>query len=178
MRGEQRHARLISGRGAGSPPLARGTALHIVAKAAYAGITPACAGNRNVCRGNLTARRDHPRLRGEQPPHGDGADIQQGSPPLARGTAVKRPCVRVTCRITPACAGNSYPLLCVLKRHGDHPRLRGEQPHSKIPCKIQRGSPPLARGTVLETQREETQPGITPACAGNRKVIDNLPRVR
>ena len=38
-------------------------------------ITPACAGNSSIEGYEKIRRKDHPRLRGEQPPHGDGADI-------------------------------------------------------------------------------------------------------
>ena len=47
LRGEQIRAAILSGRDAGSPPLARGTVVHFRPAIGAVGITPACAGNRN-----------------------------------------------------------------------------------------------------------------------------------
>ena len=91
----------------------------------------------------------------------------KGSPPLARGTGANMPEVVESDRITPACAGNSYVLGVDTAAARDHPRLRGEQRHTKKSLSISRGSPPLARGTE-EAEQEAIQEGrITPACAGN-----------
>ena len=70
-------------------------------------ITPACAGNRYAGLLHRPARRDHPRLRGEQifPSAQKGVNI--GSPPLARGTVTSKAISTRDFRITPACAGNS-----------------------------------------------------------------------
>ena len=113
--------------------------------------------------------RDHPRLRGEQSHSARDRVCKMGSPPLARGTVFTASSAPKNVRITPACAGNSYPLFCVLKRHGDHPRLRGEQ--SGMPTGIFHfvGSPPLARGTDPCFRNRLRGRGITPACAGNRR---------
>ena len=56
--------------------------------------------------------------------------------------------------------------------------MRGEQDINDLAARISKGSPPLARGTAIEYWELFNSERITPACAGNRKVIDNLPRVR
>ena len=111
--------------------------------------------------------RDHPRLRGEQQYDGKPHRIKLGSPPLARGTVSRSAYCSPFRGITPACAGNSYPLLRVLQGHGDHPRLRGEQRMLGGRDPQQLGSPPLARGTDVSASVPSAYNGITPACAGN-----------
>ena len=66
-------------------------------------------------------------MRGEQKPADDALGVAVGSPPLARGTDRELPAAIAETRITPACAGNSFPLCSRLLFGGDHPRLRGEQ---------------------------------------------------
>ena len=70
----------------GSPPLARGTEPCKRLMRGLKRITPACAGNSALCRIFPPARRDHPRLRGEQGLFFQGFMRDLGSPPLARGT--------------------------------------------------------------------------------------------
>ena len=69
--------------------------------------------------------------------------------------------------ITPACAGNRHTTDTACHGIGDHPRLRGEQCMPFADCITVIGSPPLARGTVLVSQRGGGKFRITPACAGN-----------
>ena len=76
--------------------------------------------------------------------------------------------VAAGCRITPACAGNRPFHGLYLHMRWDHPRLRGEQIAGGLADLTREGSPPLARGTVASQPRQIQQPGITPACAGNR----------
>ena len=134
----------------GSPPLARGTATLNELNLARIGITPACAGNSLATVRPWLAKRDHPRLRGEQCMPLADCITAIGSPPLARGTAGVPSTVLYTPGITPACAGNSAAIGGDRMTDEDHPRLRGEQ------------SPSCA--TPLAVYR------ITPACAGNRPV--------
>ena len=111
---------------------------------------------------------DHPRLRGEQSRTVEAYDLNQGSPPLARGTDTARGDLCAAAGITPACAGNSYLDYLAGGGGGDHPRLRGEQP-TKTECAASHGgSPPLARGTVSGIPPDRRAERITPACAGNR----------
>ena len=168
MRGEQMPPWRTRGANCGSPPLARGTGKQSEMNSHRLGITPACAGNRNLHAVGEALGRDHPRLRGEQGTASQWAKWGMGSPPLARGTAYHGRLWRTAHGITPACAGNSCPLALNPPIYRDHPRLRGEQTAaSRTRCGIA-GSPPLARGTATNAMRIRACRGITPACAGNR----------
>ena len=70
-----------------------------------------------------------------------------GSPPRVRGTVI---CNGISCiiqRITPACAGNSWPAAASIRLYRDHPRVCGEQNANSLPMKQLDGSPPRVRGT-------------------------------
>ena len=176
LRGEQVTSPALNAVRLGSPPLARGTGKLHRCDMRYAGITPACAGNSWYIKCNKRERRDHPRLRGEQslslmlPCRG------LGSPPLARGTDRVFWSKWAVFRITPACAGNRKSWKVKLMVQWDHPRLRGEQRGFLIVFIGKRGSPPLARGTVLWAVAQNGKLGITPACAGNRNPLCYLTR--
>ncbi len=69
----------------GSPPHARGKDKNGNKRRSWEGITPACAG-KSVGQSELSVLvRDHPRMRGEKSLNDLRANIQQGSPPHARG---------------------------------------------------------------------------------------------
>ena len=114
-----------------------------------------------------SSEKDHPRLRGEQKWKQRKGPPREGSPPLARGTALLPPLAAASFRITPACAGNRSVLLIPVASARDHPRLRGEQSTSTDFSGHIRGSPPLARGTVKPMKNKSIERRITPACAGN-----------
>ena len=139
MRGEQRPPVGRNRGQKGSPPLARGTVGDSDDRCCTTRITPACAGNRSpevMCAIRL---QDHPRLRGEQPSRKDVYAQIEGSPPLARGTAVYGDFRTGYMRITPACAGNSDIYRFSPGEPEDHPRLRGEQTKKRlvVPCILQ-----------------------------------------
>ena len=117
------------------------------------------------------ARRDHPRLRGEQRQAPLQSIFSLGSPPLARGTEPRYSFWLVSAGITPACAGNSEPAIKTTSSAKDHPRLRGEQEISAADFSYFSGSPPLARGTVSTCIEDLDEVRITPACAGNSSCI-------
>ena len=106
-------------------------------------------------------------MRGEYPTIMLYLSINAGSPPLARGILCRIQVGEYGGGITPACAGNTdrSKFSCPLGR--DHPRLRGEyQKHVSI-MKTGPGSPPLARGILVDISIQSLHEGITPACAGN-----------
>ena len=135
----------------------------------WLGITPACAGNRKAFIAFRANFRDHPRLRGEQNNSIKFTVCSAGSPPLARGTVDGGTQALREQRITPACAGNSILATILVAVTKDHPRLRGEQKGQNRAAYIAQGSPPLARGTVIDCVVYPSGGGITPACAGNRR---------
>ena len=51
--------------------------------------------------------------------------------------------------ITPAYAGNTASVQLSLSNTQDHPRLRGEHAYLYLFDRMQRGSPPLTRGTPI-----------------------------
>ena len=93
-----------------------------------------------------------------------------GSPPRVRGTAVSRQRARVFCRITPACAGNRPIAWYYLAQFQDHPRVCGEQLPLMPNSSAISGSPPRVRGTGGDGHHPDHPAGITPACAGNRRM--------
>ena len=105
LRGEKSTSCVSHFLNGGSPPLARGKGSGLLAGGVGSGITPACAGKRNCVPANTCDKRDHPRLRGEKPFAWLLKVIGKGSPPLARGKAIIRPCAPCVTGITPACAG-------------------------------------------------------------------------
>ena len=151
----------------GSPPRVRGTEGRQGVGGYGLRITPACAGNSVREAFAPAAKKDHPRVCGEQVPWASGKYGPKGSPPRVRGT-VRGVCRRgMSGRITPACAGNSSPRFPAPPGPRDHPRVCGEQGMSivgTVPCE---GSPPRVRGTGAATRRRCPRAGITPACAGN-----------
>jgi len=147
VRGEQGTSSSSGVLSAGSPPRARGTEAPAPVGRVLVGITPACAGNRYRHRSGRRRRRDHPRVRGEQPPPACGRTTPGGSPPRARGTGEGRGVRSAQSRITPACAGNSLAAVEHELSPKDHPRVRGEQGSTWRPARSCRGSPPRARGT-------------------------------
>ena len=90
----------------------------------------------------------------------------QGSPPLARGKARQLFLLLFHFGITPACAGKREQAGNHENGREDHPRLRGEKQIAKAYERAKAGSPPLARGKVVEFFAELFALGITPACAG------------
>ena len=73
----------------GSPPRVRGKGLLYVYSATSNGITPACAGKRELSCLNVATQWDHPRVCGEKAFFSGKFDETKGSPPRVRGKAVK-----------------------------------------------------------------------------------------
>ena len=94
-------------RRAGSPPRVRGKQVKIRPLRAEERITPACAGKtaREVRR--KSAKKDHPRVCGENSSSASSPFIMSGSPPRVRGKLRHERRVLVRRRITPACAGKT-----------------------------------------------------------------------
>ena len=90
-----------------------------------------------------------------------------GSPPRVRGTAKPRLFLVLDARITPACAGNSFPFVIIHEIQKDHPRVCGEQYDANMENAVEVGSPPRVRGTVDFFPLGSGIVRITPACAGN-----------
>jgi len=169
----------------GSPPRARGARSTPSATASRSGITPACAGSTSADSRRRRGSGDHPRVRGEHGGVGRRHTRCRGSPPRARGAPAAMAPEEVDPGITPACAGSTGP-----QRGGggctwDHPRVRGEHAAAFSGPRRTPGSPPRARGALIDDGGLADLLGITPACAGStcgrprcRRSFQDHPRVR
>ena len=74
-------------------------------------------------------------------------------------------------RITPACAGKSFPSRGCWGRGWDHPRLCGEKSKLRGLRDVPEGSPPPVRGKDRRLLGPAVHSRITPACAGKRRCV-------
>ena len=111
----------------GSPPRGRGKVRGIQRKVQRVGITPAWAGKSGGTKINILGQRDHPRVGGEKcwPPPPLGKVL--GSPPRGRGKEYAAPAGHTAAGITPAWAGKSKVIDCLVQAVKDHPRVGGEK---------------------------------------------------
>ena len=100
----------------------------------------------------------------------------QGSSPHARGTRFHVREVVEPFGIIPACAGNTWCLVCWCCVGWDHPRMRGEHVRTAWRRLGNRGSSPHARGTPRGRLESRGPVGIIPACAGNTRWASGIPR--
>ena len=107
MCGEQVLCRVVLFSDVGSSPRVRGTEIQHQLHLQDVGIIPACAGNRVNDAAIEAAKKDHPRVCGEQFESRSNVFSQLGSSPRVRGTARQATASGVSVRIIPACAGNS-----------------------------------------------------------------------
>ena len=133
----------------GSSPHARGTPGVAERTPPPTGIIPACAGNTQGSPVPLSARRDHPRMRGEHDGLTEVDYKDAGSSPHARGTRRRRSSSRFGFGIIPACAGNTTVKAGTWCVPRDHPRMRGEHSMPDPSERKKSGSSPHARGTHL-----------------------------
>ena len=170
MCGEKGATRLNAARPVGSPPRVRGKARSAARSLISTGITPACAGKRACrCRSRRDTR-DHPRVCGEKSRCPAQSPARRGSPPRVRGKVRSSAVYCTPPRITPACAGKRRCASTSLMHRWDHPRVCGEKPYSSLPYTAPSGSPPRVRGKGIAATCVSRSPGITPACAGKRRL--------
>ena len=93
-----------------------------------------------------------------------------GSPPPVRGTLSINIKIANTCRLTPACAGNTAELIEMAREQEAHPRLCGEHCVSSLALSAKEGSPPPVRGTLDAHIKVRFATRLTPACAGNTRL--------
>ena len=175
MRGEDTRNRQPFQTNFGSPPHARGRRFAVASHRDNKGITPACAGKTRRAPAAPGRTRDHPRMRGEDERRRLLADHEAGSPPHARGRLRPRNRPVAHTGITPACAGKTRP--DHRRRNGlpDHPRMRGEDALYWRRNSDYYGSPPHARGRLVEEFSGGWCGGITPACAGKTSYWPTIP---
>ena len=146
MRGEDFARSTIASSRSGSPPHARGRQTMSFNLGTAWRITPACAGKTGRGTVREPSAPDHPRMRGEDERSNPDYLDTIGSPPHARGRPLFILETAVRQRITPACAGKTVGVGLGAALDRDHPRMRGEDPHSRRDYRHLRGSPPHARG--------------------------------
>ena len=100
---------------------------------------------------------------------------QRGSSPLARGTLGGKPKIQVEEGLIPARAGNTRRRAHPPGLPRAHPRSRGEHSRKKYLAKLDKGSSPLARGTLGSQIHNERPMGLIPARAGNTARTSALP---
>ncbi len=133
----------------GSPPLAREPLILLPKLMFNDRITPARAGTTKLNVAGNTARKDHPRSRGNHGIHSIRLAVGAGSPPLAREPQSRRPLRVLERGITPARAGTTLMISTYVHCNEDHPRSRGNHsPLLDFPTFVA-GSPPLAREPLL-----------------------------
>ena len=156
----------MSSRVAGSPPHARGKVDFLVKLVPTLRITPARAGKRSGRSCRAENMRDHPRTRGEKLDTGICRLVIPGSPPHARGKVQEIHRQIPRSGITPARAGKSGFFFLGGNSRKDHPRTRGEKAIRMSDASSSVGSPPHARGKVVQLFAFCVCHGITPARAG------------
>ena len=171
VRGEKVDKFSIKAPEPGSPPRARGKGMPRTAGRAGVGITPACAGKSDREFFSGLRLGDHPRVRGEKWESVSMMSSPTGSPPRARGKEFPASVAGRHPGITPACAGKSDGAPSGRDCGRDHPRVRGEKVAGGRRGLFERGSPPRARGKELRPVHAPSRFGITPACAGKRRLF-------
>ena len=152
----------------GSPPRVRGKVHTSHQRTRQAGITPACAGKREIVVVQITVIQDHPRVCGEKAVELILSCHSLGSPPRVRGKVCNVCAIVNHLGITPACAGKSEYNLPDHDNLQDHPRVCGEKISRYVEYGTLVGSPPRVRGKETNIRINTASEGITPACAGKR----------
>ena len=160
----------------GSPPRVRGKVRKHRSVIRELGITPACAGKRDIQSSDAVRLRDHPRVCGEKRTRPCDRLSLVGSPPRVRGKAQGRRAPAPRAGITPACAGKREPRSRTKAQSEDHPRVCGEKADFALRCRGDSGSPPRVRGKGSVWVSPAEVGGITPACAGKRSSAERTAR--
>ena len=167
----RRHAACRRG-DVGSPPRMRGIPRHPLQSRIGFGITPAHAGNTSRSILPKPESGDHPRACGEYRSAGQPASTRRGSPPRMRGILFCQISIRIHVGITPAHAGNTAPPPHHRTQCWDHPRACGEYLTTSLKLVRNFGSPPRMRGIPVMTFGDVYVEGITPAHAGNTRLLE------
>ena len=97
---------------------------------------------------------------------GYGYRVGPGSPPRARGRLSVWVWRLDRRGLTPACAGTSRTVRISPALSRARPRVRGDVVGARLRSRVDRGSPPRARGHPPATNHTPRRRGLTPACAG------------
>ena len=169
----------------GSSPHTRGARNFGSAACRNTGIIPAYAGSTTTPARAMIPPRDHPRIRGEHIAWHFQESSQLGSSPHTRGALVGELVGCGAAGIIPAYAGSTRPPRLRTTETQDHPRIRGEHPHSGAASQIDEGSSPHTRGArggggaVGDGVRIiPAYAGSTPPCYWRARSVRDHPRIR
>ena len=90
-----------------------------------------------------------------------------GSSPHTRGALVSSNSGISRFRIIPAYAGSTRGSSTRADGWRDHPRIRGEHQHLRVPAQLEHGSSPHTRGALQALEARNQDIGIIPAYAGS-----------
>ncbi len=152
----------------GPSPRARGAGADGRCGRVRRGTIPACAGSRSAADSIAATMRDHPRVRGEQPPLVLPDDERLGPSPRARGAVGVGARAAAEGGTIPACAGSRSAAPVTPQKALDHPRVRGEQLCRPVARTMSAGPSPRARGAEPTCSPRARHEGTIPACAGSR----------
>ena len=151
----------------GSSPHTRGALILLTLPRRRRRIIPAYAGSTFPSLASTSARRDHPRIRGEHRTTGTAKSSPCGSSPHTRGARAAARRRRRRGGIIPAYAGSTGDNADYMMKSRDHPRIRGEHAARGREGAREAGSSPHTRG-ALRNVSHITPPGrIIPAYAGS-----------
>ena len=114
----------------------------------------------------LSARRAHPRSRGENAKSDPHRLVEPGSSPLTRGKPLAGLAGLLSGRLIPAHAGKTREYPQCSRAPGAHPRSRGENIGWRWYHSGKSGSSPLTRGKLDLGGASDHPPGLIPAHAG------------
>ena len=161
----------------GSSPLTRGKRRSGRRPRRAVGLIPAHAGKTVSPASSWTARRAHPRSRGENISPGTSRPLVAGSSPLTRGKLFGDPSAVTFLGLIPAHAGKTRPRLRPPPSKRAHPRSRGENPHvAAIELEAERLIPAHAGKTARALSGARTV-GAHPRSRGENAVRTSMTMV-
>ena len=165
-RGENTQEQAPASDHAGSSPLTRGKPPRRPGCTRTTRLIPAHAGKTRRLDDVARLVRAHPRSRGENSRVAWMPPEPCGSSPLTRGKRGPREDCNFRRRLIPAHAGKTFRAARIARRHGAHPRSRGENHLSARAFTSAKGSSPLTRGKPCGVNGGAESFGLIPAHAG------------
>ena len=156
---------------AGSSPHTRGAPRPLAPLLLGSRIIPAYAGSTFPSLASTSARRDHPRIRGEHASLSTGTPPKAGSSPHTRGAQPAMAGPMRAAGIIPAYAGSTSGCRQSGPPRWDHPRIRGEHRQEGRLQGLVWGSSPHTRGAPKRAFKNARIVGIIPAYAGSTQWI-------
>ena len=150
----------------GSSPLTRGKLPDSEGWTPIIRLIPAHAGKTASTSSHLSARRAHPRSRGENPHTGVLLETFYGSSPLTRGKRARLDAAQLPGGLIPAHAGKTAAHDPRASHRTAHPRSRGENGVTIWIATVRTGSSPLMRGKPVSVPSDEPVGGLIPTHAG------------